>query len=186
MAGKRLVIDRSDIIAFMALVVSLGAMVTAILQTHILKEQQQIMADQQEIMASQLEGSVWPFLKTSISLSQQDDMKVITYSLTNKGVGPAKIKQFELVIADTTITSFLAFIEVVGGLVGKERLRDINFSLPVEVVLAAGEVHQVFKLSYQANDETEQAILGAIGDTKLCYCSIYDACYGDCESKQVE
>ncbi|MEO0899008.1 MAG: hypothetical protein AAFY71_21530 [Bacteroidota bacterium] len=189
MAKGKFNLDRSDIIAIMALVVSLGAMFVSVLQTNILKEQQQIMAGQQDIMASQLEGSVWPYLKTKISLVQEESedtgetLTSITYTLKNKGVGPAKITSFNLMIGDSSITSFVDFFDYLREAIGEENMKGVTFSLPNGSVLAAGEVHAIYTLKYPADLEVDKSLVASIGKTKLCYCSIYDKCYGACEEE---
>lgn len=173
--------DRSDLLSALALFMSLGAIFVSVRQTTILKDQQLIMAEQQSIMASQMEGSVWPYLKTNISASDQDGVRSIAYTITNKGVGPAKIDHFSFTIGDKTITSAKELVDILTGLEEFERLISLGFSLPNSAVLAPNETHEVYKIDYQYDEALRSEFITLIGEEKMCYCSIYDKCYGNCE-----
>ncbi len=173
--------DRSDLLSALALMISLGAIFVSIRQTTILKDQQEIMAQQQNIMASQMEGSVWPFLRTNISSSDLDGIRTVKYSITNKGVGPAKIRQFTFQLGDKTITKANELIEVLGGLDEFKQLTSLSFSLPTASVLAPNETHDICVISYRYRQAALPEFITMIAEGDICYCSIYDHCYGSCE-----
>lgn len=174
-------IDSSDLLSALALMISLGAIFVSIRQTTILKDQQEIMAQQQNIMASQMEGSVWPYLRTNISSSDLDGIRTVKYSITNKGVGPAKIRQFTFQLGDKTITKANELIEVLGGLDEFKQLTSLSFSLPNASVLAPNETHDICTISYRYRQAALPEFITMIDEGDICYCSIYDHCYGDCE-----
>lgn len=173
-------IDRSDILATVAILVSLGAIFVSLRQTSILKEQQLIMAEQQEIMSSQLEGSVWPHLVTNVNVSDNQGIRTVEYGVTNKGVGPAKIKRFEFMLGDTHIRDITDLSQYVIELKDFVRLAGISMSIPVETVLAPNETRQVYRISYLHSDVAHVESAALVNQELICYCSIYDNCYGDC------
>lgn len=176
--------DRSDLLSALALMISLGAIFVSIRQTTILKDQQEIMAEQQSIMASQMEGSVWPYLRTNISSTDLDGIRTVKYSITNKGVGPAKIKDFSFQVGETTIQKASGLVNVIVELEEFKQLSSMSFSLPNSAVLAPNETHEVYRISYQYHREALPEFITMIGKEQLCYCSIYDQCYGDCTETQ--
>lgn len=179
-------IDRSDILAIVAILVSLGAIFVSVRQTSILKEQQIIMAEQQEIMGSQLEGSVWPHLVTNVNVSDDQGIRTVEYSVTNKGVGPAKIKRFEFTLGDTHISNVGDLSKYVIGLKDFVRLAGMSMSVPTETVLAPNETREVYRISYVHSERSQLESTAMVNEEHICYCSIYDNCYGDCEEALIE
>lgn len=174
-------VDRSDILAIVAILVSLGAIFVSVRQTSILKEQQLIMAQQQEIMGSQLEGSVWPHLVTNVNVTDNQGTRTVEYSVTNKGVGPAKIKRFEFTLGDSHIRDVSDLSQYVIGLKDFVRLAGISISIPSEAVLAPNETRQVYRISYVHSEMDSLEYTALVDQELICYCSIYDNCYGDCK-----
>lgn len=173
--------DRSDLLSALALLMSLGAIFVSMRQTTILKDQQLIMADQQEIMASQLEGSVWPYLETNISVSELDGTRTVIYTMTNKGVGPAKITQFSFQVNGKVILNARDLLDAVVVLEEFQQLSTLSFDLPVNEVLAPNETQEVYRLDYRYTAEAPNEFISLIGEEKICYYSIYDKCYGSCK-----
>ncbi len=172
MGDKRISIniDRSDVLAILAFLVSLGAMFISIQQTEILK-------DQQEIMAAQMEGTVWPYLKTDIKMAVQNDQQVVSLKIANKGVGPAKMKAFNLSMKGVDITNV---VELFGLFEGQE-LSDVRFHMPEVEVIRPNEELEVFNIRISEPLSIEDQI-GLFSKIEMCYCSIYDQCYGEiCE-----
>lgn len=166
-------IDRSDVLAIMALLVSLGAIFISIKQTKILK-------DQQKIMASQQEGSVWPYVKIGFSMKPKDEGSHINLSLTNKGVGPAKVKSFSMKVNDKAIKDNASFFAALNDLGLK--YNGLSFNLPNSTVISSGEKHEILNISFDSKID-ELAMLKIFSGFQVCYCSIYDECYGDCDDE---
>lgn len=173
--------DRSDLLSALALMISLGAIFVSIRQTTILKDQQEIMAEQQNIMASQMEGSVWPYLRTNISSSDLDGIRTVKYHVTNKGVGPAKISQFTFQLGDKTITRANEVVAILSALDEFKQLTSLSFSIPNTSVLAPNETHDICVISYRYRQTALPEFITMITEGDICYCSIYDHCYGSCE-----
>lgn len=170
---KNIIVDRSDIMAILAIIVSMGAMFISLRQTSILKEQQEIMFAQQNIMSSQMEGSVWPHIKINMDIS---DKGILKYAIINKGVGPARIDYFDLFIKDQKITDVVKLFNILT----EEGITTTSFkcAIPNDVVLAPNETHEILKLE---TDETSiYKLVKLFGEHKICYKSIYDKMYGDC------
>ena len=77
-------LDRSDIIALIAVVMSLAAVFVSIYEARLLKDQQKLMHEQQK-------AAVWPYVKKSINYSYQPDEMII--SLTKQWSGSSNNKK---------------------------------------------------------------------------------------------
>lgn len=129
---------------------------------------------QAKVMRSQQYASVWPYVEFLPSYNDQ-----IGYALvvTNKGIGPALIKD-ETVMLDGKV--YEDFSQIVKELLGDE-LQDWGYSTIKGRVLAPGE--ELFR--FQVNDYAFATRLDSIMEHHdfsytLCYCSIY----GDCWTSQ--
>ena len=88
--------DRSDLLSILAVIVSLSALGVSVYEAGILREQSALMQEQQK-------AAVWPYMDTNANhLYSKETM--IEFSFTNKGVGPAKIKSFDLLINGQTFS----------------------------------------------------------------------------------
>jgi len=157
--------DRSDLISFMALLLSLGAIFVSVKQTSILR-------DQQKTMASQQEGSVWPHLDCNASIVK--DLETITFSfyIHNQGIGPAIIKDFDFNSPKGPIDTMDDFIVQAKFYIEFENSISQQFDHPVNEIISPGERKICIKLVIENNPENAE---------KICYESIYKKKYGnDC------
>jgi hypothetical protein len=132
-----------------------------------------------------LAASVWPFLGKIVSNSYNESGD-IAIGVSNDGVGPAKIKTFELFYRGRPVRSGIDLLQQCCGL-GADRptiLRQIPAgfysSLIDESVLRAGEPNVVLKY-YRA--KTDPAVMARLSKEvsnvtfRACYCSVLDECW---------
>ncbi len=162
-------ISRSDLIAFMALLMSLGAVIIAVKQTQILKSQQ-------EIMASQQEGSVWPHVTTATRLITKNGRQEIHIAIENKGVGPAKIKSCNIISEGVVLSDYKTLLQKLV----EYQPENLSFGDASNRVMAPQESFDILKLELPVPIPHE-VFAELLGNIEICYCSIYDQCYGDCE-----
>ena len=102
--------DRSDLMSLLAVLISLGAFWVSIYEAN-------IMRDQQEIMQEQTKAYVWPYIQANSKFSydfKDDNWNVdLSYSILNKGVGPARIKETELKIGGQVVETYSETVELI-------------------------------------------------------------------------
>ena len=90
-------LNSSHIVSLLAIVISLAALGTGVMQARIMSSQQEIMASQQETMVMQQKASVWPYVAVMNEILYQEKGSGITISIENKGVGPAIVGDMKLI-----------------------------------------------------------------------------------------
>ncbi len=168
-------LDRSDILAVFALLISFLTLGIGIYETR-------IMAKEQSLMKSQQEASVWPYLemKREYSVGDVNDLRIY---VVNKGVGPAIINFVEKQ-TDSRIDS-LSDLELLNLVIQSidttaEESEDVTTILPSfdlsPVVLSPNEEHDLFKYRGPAL-KGEEDFIGKMMRTSFRYC--YSNIYGD-------
>lgn len=172
-----------------SIIIALLAVLISSVSAYISLKESRIMLNQQTILAEQQEASVWPYLANRISMNYKEDTAVtITYTVVNKGVGPA--------IIDTV--NYLYNGEGIKGWALGEKLQKDFPHLKVKqnmnamldgVVLAPGENHKVISgtISKSKGDTTVLSILVNSIDYELhyCYCSVYGKCWYVGEDREI-
>lgn len=131
-----------------------------------------------------LAASSWPFLGGWISDGSDADHK-IQIGVVNSGVGPAKVKSFELFYKGKPVSSGLDLLRACCGLssdpaVVKTQLQGgLSFSLIDESVLRAGDDVKVLTLSRLPQRPVTEKLAHALRDLsfRTCYCSVLDQCF---------
>jgi hypothetical protein len=131
-----------------------------------------------------LAASVWPFLGLVLSNSYEDkgDMAL---GVTNDGVGPAKIRSYEIFYKGRGIRSGTDLLQQCCGLsadpvVSRRQMPTFYSSLIDQSVLRAGE-HNVVLKYYRG--KTDPAVLKRFSSEmvnlrfRVCYCSVLDECW---------
>jgi hypothetical protein len=168
MTEKKYILDRSDILALSALLISGIALIVSIYEANIMKEQQKIMFDQQQ-------AAVWPYVDGHINYSFQENSFFISYTLINKGVGPAIIKNGRLIVNDKPLREFEDGIrEAVSPFFPENIIPSVSLSLVENKVLSPGEQYQVIKLSSDRFDGDLFLAENLAISYDACFCSIYD------------
>ncbi|MEN0047573.1 MAG: hypothetical protein AAF806_10990 [Bacteroidota bacterium] len=163
--------DRSDLIALLALFISVLGTIVAFRETSILSEEQQLNQRNQA-------ASVWPYLDTKYSYNYQDSIYSFVMVLENKGVGPALLNKADLIVGKDTIQ-----FSQVANYLSKERGDDIFFQVQSTNIgagiLSAGEEVQLFEVTAKERLISFQAFQTSCNEFKinLCYCSIYQDCW---------
>lgn len=113
-------------------------------------------------------ASVWP--RIEIHRSYNDSKSHFSYSVSNKGTGPAAIKYARLSYDNKAVKSWPDYLQQRSGRTVSHVQSHIG-----SVVLSAGESTKPMELR-----DAEVAKLLADKDNlqiELCYCSIYDECW---------
>jgi hypothetical protein len=127
----------------------------------------------------------WPFLRATVSNVYGPDLS-LAVGYSNGGVGPAKVKTYELFYRGVPVPTALALLQRCCGLASdpariKQQLaRSLLTSSASEQVVRAGEDNPVVQLRRDAPDA---ALLPAFNQAlreltfRACYCSVFDRCW---------
>ena len=127
----------------------------------------------------------WPFLREIIS-NDYDDKSDLAIGFTNGGVGPAKVKSFEVYYKGAAVSSGLDLLRKCCGLrAGTADIRTqipggFNYSMADETVLRPGEPNAVLVIKRsQTAPEVPTRFADALASItfKACYCSVLDECW---------
>lgn len=142
---------------------------------------------QARIMIAQQHTSVWPHLEVSDTYTSTDAEQDFYFEVSNKGVGPALVKQTKLTLDGKPYANSM---EMLGDLLG-EKQRDslwILYSSVSNRVLAPGDQVKIFHIKNWKGARIPNIEVKRIRFT-VCYCSIYDDCWstdgteGECALK---
>lgn len=173
-------LNRSDVTAFLALVVSLGALSVSIVEAKIMREQQKIMQSQQK-------AAVYPHLSQHIDLGSPGPIPY-TYTIENKGIGPAKIRKTEFRLNGQVVANYKEIQVELKQLFPPEAGLLISFFDPASYFISPKEKITILKLTFLHPEALEGAIPLIDFVTDFCYCSIFEDCWlqdgdevwGDC------
>ena len=130
-------------------------------------------------------ANVWPFPRAILS-NGYDDKGSIAIGVSNGGVGPAKIRSFELFYQNHPVRSGLDLLRQCCGLkqsapdVRSELPKGIRYSVVDETVLRPGEDNAVFLLRRSTvAPDVPNRLSKALNKVsfKVCYCSVLDQCW---------
>ena len=127
-----------------------------------------------EAVRQQTAAAVWPMVQLTISDHLSDHRAEFTLSLTNAGVGPARMQSMRVRVKGTAIRSWHQSLEVLG----EEDINRIGQSFIGQRVIIPGETVHMMTTS---DPELVPAYLRALADPgtsiAYCYCSIFDTCW---------
>ena len=163
------------------LLVALSALATSVVSIW-------LAVTQGDEMGRLVQAQSWPFVgftsgNSSLDEATKQRVRSLTLSIENLGVGPAKVRSFEVLIDGHAVADHNALIRAAGKLENDIDVDQSTFySLPVTGrVLRAGET-----LSFARWDRTEsaavawdaldQARFGRL-DLRVCYCSVFEECW---------
>jgi hypothetical protein len=120
----------------------------------------------------------WPLLEQYTA----DTGKTISFSVLNGGVGPAKLKTFQIFWKGRPQPNSLALLTACCGYRGDASLDNIGVVTQSisGVIIRAGESHTYFSLPLQANNADLWHRLDAARRQltfRACYCSVFDECW---------
>jgi hypothetical protein len=140
-------------------------------------------------------ANVWPFPR-DILTNGYDDKGSIAIGVSNGGVGPAKIRSFELFYRGQPVSSGLDLLRKCCGLrtgdaAAKEQLPNgFFYSIVDETVLRPGEENAVLRVRPSATaPEVPRRLKLALPQIgfRVCYCSVLDQCWiGDLKSTRTQ
>jgi len=167
---SHLTFDRSDWMAILAVFISVGAFAVSIYEANIMKQQQQIMHSQQQ-------ASVWPYMESKISLNIDSAYSSFSIQIDNQGVGPAKIKSFQMFINGEEIEDYSTIGDVMEKIWDDDiKMKAYSYS-PPKGVIASNDSKQILEIKRSVVG-LDFFDLDKMNITfTLCYCSIYDQCW---------
>lgn len=118
------------------------------------------------LQRSQVEAQTWPFLQ--LWQSNGD----FSYSLSNRGVGPARIVDAKVWVDDIQVGNFDEAFEKLSG----RKATDVKLSFFSRRVLAANEDVQMIVFANQADFDVFRGNSKRLA-FQICYCSILNNCY---------
>lgn len=160
--------DRSDIMALIALLISLGAFSVSLIEANIMRDQQRLMQVQQK-------ASVYPYLAKSVSFGHENGV-AYSHSIINKGVGPAKIKEVSYWLNDELVHSIedlrLALLDLLEG-----RVQSIAISNLKSYFISPEEEKSVVSIKLADKTNILQVLTSMNLEIDIEYCSIYNECW---------
>lgn len=174
MANKgKWILDRSDLLSLMALLISFASMWLSISELRIMREEANLLRSQQK-------ASVWPYLEVSSSFSYADQVKV-TYQIENKGIGPALVNKIGFLENGKEIPSdYSSILNLLISLLDREESTDdsgVNLSTGINnnVVLSSGEQMVLLSLVADRSEDDQSALIQFFRSHtfSVCYSSIY-------------
>jgi hypothetical protein len=126
---------------------------------------------QAALARQQQRASAWPYLNQSNSYV---DGQPYTRQVENQGVGPARVRSFEVLVDGRPVRTW---DDTVHALTGKGDPGLVYSSFGRGSVLPPGTVRTLLRL--RPGDQARAFWQGAQTrlDTMICYCSIYDECW---------
>jgi hypothetical protein len=163
------------------LLVALSALATSVVSIW-------LAVTQGDEMGRLVQAQSWPFVgftsgNSSLDEASKQRVRSLTLSIENLGVGPAKVRSFEVLVDGRAVADHNALIRAAAGLDENVDYDQSTFySLPVTGrVLRAGET-----VSFARWDRTEavaqpwaaldQARFGRL-ELRVCYCSVFEECW---------
>jgi hypothetical protein len=126
---------------------------------------------QAALSREQQRASAWPSLSQSNSYVEGQPY---TRQVENQGVGPARIRSFEVLVDGRPVRDWDAAVK---ALTGKPNSELVYTSFGRGTVLPAGAARTLLRLP--PGDQARAFWVGAQTrlETVICYCSIYDECW---------
>lgn len=122
----------------------------------------------------QTAAAVWPFVQLTIHDHLSEDRADFRISLTNAGVGPARMRSMRVLLLGEPLSDWHEAIQRVGE-VGTHRLGQ---SFVSRRVLIPGETIDMVSTMDRVLVEKFLGALAQPGNSiTYCYCSIFDACW---------
>ena len=163
--------DRSDIIAFVALTISIIGTVISIQETSIMNRQHELMTEQKA-------ASAWPYLDDEINIEYTDSIVTITLDIVNKGTGPAIVGETTFFYADEELEVYDVGQVLTQYFPGADIRQNQSYKF-ANSVFAPNDRQRIITLIARQSDELHAALpmIQQNFNLEFCYCSIYGACW---------
>ncbi|MEM6963530.1 MAG: hypothetical protein AAF573_02110 [Bacteroidota bacterium] len=162
--------SRSDITAFFALVISVGALGVSVYEASILRSQQEIMRNQQK-------ASVLPYLVPHQNYAFSTNGNKFTYTFENKGIGPGRITRARLKINDQKVSTYSEVLKQLKVILPAEVDFGLSFKNPENYFISAKEEITALEINFPRFENDYQVVHDLDLDFEICFCSIYDDCW---------
>jgi hypothetical protein len=123
----------------------------------------------------------WPYVSYGTDNSLPEVMNEISFSLSDDGVGPARLNEMEFLYNGRPMREPLEYIRLCCGAEAKASTKNLTFTTDrVDGVLRPGEKRNFIKL---AKTDQNAALWDKLNDerwkvvVRTCYCSIFDDCW---------
>lgn len=159
------------ILATCAIFLSLVSLVVAVLHGHTMER----MA---EANAQLVQANSWPFLQVQSS-NQNASGQEIAFTLSNNGVGPAKISAASIRYKGAPIRNWDAFLDDCCNQPGVPPLHYASAAI-MPIVLRAGDSVRFFTVPKPPGDGSAWEKLNVQRHDvsfEFCYCSVFDDCW---------
>jgi hypothetical protein len=132
-----------------------------------------------------VEANSWPFISFNTHDINEQGKADVRLTLTNEGIGPARIETFELWWNGQPMSSYKALLEAccLTTPALREQLKktaDTRVSLASPRILRAGEHVDFLALAYNKGNEDLFSKFDFERDkikTRVCFCSVFDECW---------
>jgi hypothetical protein len=127
--------------------------------------------DESAAVRRQTAAAVWPYVQFSIEDFDRDEAAQFAISMTNVGVGPAKIGSVKIVFDGEAVSTWReAMDRILDDSVGRSFISNR--------VLSPGEKVEILKTTDRALVRRLQAAVATPATyLSYCYCSIFDECW---------
>ncbi len=161
--------DIGDIASFVAVALSMLALVTSAYQST-------LMRDQTQLMQVQSRASVWPYVAIGENDTQATNAEAFTWRVDNNGVGPAKIESVEVSFDGKP---YKTWKELTATLIPTRPLHGSQTSINGTVLPASLNRETTVEMVKLTDPELARAFHDAKArfKIKICYCSVYDDCW---------
>lgn len=175
MEKRRLEFD--SMIAVCALLISCIAVVTAVYQTWVFRDQTRIIHDQYA-------ATIWPYLNVEDTTDTNGSgsgatVSRITISLANNGLGPALIRDAQLYMDDGTVSKWNDLRDLFQRTEKRARgiVRHVQMgSVDASTTIRPGDSRQVFDIALSPAVSMQQFLNHNVR-MELCYCSLNGQCW---------
>jgi hypothetical protein len=123
----------------------------------------------------------WPYVSYGTDNSSPEVKNEISFSLSNDGVGPARLEEMELTYDGRPMRDPLEFIKNCCAVAATAVAKNLTFTTDrVDGVLRPGEQRRFIRL---AKTDQNAALWDKLNDerwkvaVRTCYCSIFDDCW---------
>ena len=133
--------------------------------------------NESQAVRQQTAASVWPYVQLIVNDSATEEQAQFGLQFSNVGVGPARMRDMQVVIDGETVGSWAELIA--DQLETPVRLgKDYGKSDVSRRVLAPGETVSAFQTTHRELAlAMQRAIGGGEAGIRYCYCSIFDECW---------
>ncbi|MGE0046576.1 MAG: hypothetical protein AB7J28_09710 [Hyphomonadaceae bacterium] len=130
---------------------------------------------QSNAVQRQTAAAVWPYLQLSVADHENESDALFQLSLTNAGVGPARMRAMRVTVNGEAITTWADMVRAVGA-----ADQDLTYAQNAarNRVLRPGERVDIFSTTERPLVSALRAVVADPDNAiEYCYCSIFDACW---------